>query len=292
MAEVISGKIPAARDAEVLIERPDGSRGTVVVNIRPLKNEQGEITGAINCFYDITERKQAEEALRQSEAQSREHFESAEAARISADAARTRAETATRAKDEFLAALSHELRTPLNPALLLASSLADDVELSSRVRSDVEIIGKAIALQAQLVDDLLDITRITGGKLRLDLHPLDAHTALRHACDILGSEVQERQIEITLCGHVIANDEVLVVEDLSRDRRFANNPLLRERGLRFYAGIPLRSNNLPIGSLCILDVKPRRMTEREKRLLEVIAEDVMDEIKRRDSVGSPSVMIA
>jgi two-component system, chemotaxis family, CheB/CheR fusion protein len=63
MAEVIAGKVPAARDAEVLIERPDGSRVTVIVNIRPLKNERGEITGAINCFYDITERKRNEEAL-------------------------------------------------------------------------------------------------------------------------------------------------------------------------------------------------------------------------------------
>ena len=61
MAEVISGKIPAARDAEMLIERPDGSRVTVIVNVRPLKNERGEITGAINCFYDITERKEAEQ---------------------------------------------------------------------------------------------------------------------------------------------------------------------------------------------------------------------------------------
>jgi PAS domain S-box-containing protein len=60
MAEVISGKISEARDAEVLIERPDGSEVSVVVNIRPLKNERGEITGAINCFYDITERKEAE----------------------------------------------------------------------------------------------------------------------------------------------------------------------------------------------------------------------------------------
>jgi len=61
MAEVLSGKISEARDEEVLIERPDGSRITVVVNIRPLKNQDGEITGAINCFFDITERKQAEE---------------------------------------------------------------------------------------------------------------------------------------------------------------------------------------------------------------------------------------
>ncbi len=106
------------------------------------------------------------------------------------------------------------------------------------------------------------------------------------------AEAQQTSRELSVCGHVIANDELLVVEDLARDRRFANNPLLKERGLRFYAGVPLRSNNLPIGSLCILDVKPRRMTEREKRLLEVIAEDVMEEIQRRDSVGSPSVLTA
>jgi PAS domain S-box-containing protein len=64
MAEVISGKISDAHDMEVLIERPGGSRVTVIVNIRPLKSERGEITGAINCFYDITERKQAEERQR------------------------------------------------------------------------------------------------------------------------------------------------------------------------------------------------------------------------------------
>ena len=64
MAEVASGKIPGVRDKEVIIERPDGSRITVVVNIRPLKNDQGQITGAVNCFYDITERKQAAEARR------------------------------------------------------------------------------------------------------------------------------------------------------------------------------------------------------------------------------------
>jgi GAF domain-containing protein len=104
------------------------------------------------------------------------------------------------------------------------------------------------------------------------------------------AEAQQTSRDLSVCGHVIANDEILVVEDLARDRRFANNPLLKERGLRFYAGVPLRSNNLPIGSLCILDVKPRRMTEREKRLLEVISEDVMEEIQRRESVGFPSAL--
>jgi PAS domain S-box-containing protein len=67
MAQVLSGEIARVSDAEVLIERPDGSRIVVTVNIRSLKNERGEITGAINCFYDITERKQAEEAQRRIE---------------------------------------------------------------------------------------------------------------------------------------------------------------------------------------------------------------------------------
>jgi two-component system, chemotaxis family, CheB/CheR fusion protein len=67
MAEVINGKVPEARDQEVLIERPDGSRVVVVVNIRRLLNNEGELTGAINCFYDISERKLTEAALIKSE---------------------------------------------------------------------------------------------------------------------------------------------------------------------------------------------------------------------------------
>jgi PAS domain S-box-containing protein len=67
MAEVVSGKIAEARDLEVLIERPDRSRITVLVNIRAMKNDRGEITGAINCFYDITERKRAADALHRAE---------------------------------------------------------------------------------------------------------------------------------------------------------------------------------------------------------------------------------
>lgn len=66
MAEVVSGKVSAVHNEEVLIERPDGSRVTVLVNIRPLKNDRGEVTGAINCFYDITERKQMETVLQKS----------------------------------------------------------------------------------------------------------------------------------------------------------------------------------------------------------------------------------
>src|SRR5580765_1027085 len=63
MGDVLTGKLPGVHDAEVHIERPDGSRVIVIVNIAPVKDDQGEVTGAINCFYNVTERKQAERAL-------------------------------------------------------------------------------------------------------------------------------------------------------------------------------------------------------------------------------------
>jgi signal transduction histidine kinase len=64
MGEVLSGNVPGINDGEVHILRPDGSRVIVIVNIAPLKNDRGVIAGAINCFYDVTHRKQAEEHLR------------------------------------------------------------------------------------------------------------------------------------------------------------------------------------------------------------------------------------
>ena len=87
---------------------------------------------------------------------------------------------------------------------------------------------------------------------------------------------------ISVCGHVVAKNLVMVVEDLARDRRFANNPLLKEHGIRFYAGVPLLApNGQPIGSLCLMDLKPRQLTEREKRLLQEYANEVMEEIAKR-----------
>jgi predicted PurR-regulated permease PerM/GAF domain-containing protein len=94
--------------------------------------------------------------------------------------------------------------------------------------------------------------------------------------------------EVSLCGHVIANDEVLIVRDLARDPRFANNPFVKERGLRFYAGVPLRGpNGFPIGTLSILDTKPREMPRQEQDLLKMIAGDVMEQIKRRPVAETP-----
>ena len=93
--------------------------------------------------------------------------------------------------------------------------------------------------------------------------------------------------DVSVCGHVVAANRPLIIEDLARDRRFAGNPLLRERKLRFYAGVPLRtSGGMPIGSLCILDTRPRTITEREIRLMQMIAEGLMVEIEARGAERS------
>jgi len=71
MGDVLTGKIPGIRNAEVHIERPDGSRIVVIVNIAPWKSPRGEIIGAINCFYDVTERRRTEQALNDRDARLR-----------------------------------------------------------------------------------------------------------------------------------------------------------------------------------------------------------------------------
>ena len=80
----------------------------------------------------------------------------------------------------------------------------------------------------------------------------------------------------SLCGHVVAGTRTMVVPDLSKDIRFAGNKALRERGIRFYAGAPLRDESgHVIGTLCLLDDAPGTLDRRETRLLEAMAEDLM-----------------
>ncbi len=105
------------------------------------------------------------------------------------------------------------------------------------------------------------------------------------------AEARSTPRDVSLCGHVIANDEVLIVRDLARDPRFANNRWLKERGLRFYAGVPLRGpNGFPFGALSILDTKRRDMSPQEQDLLKMIAADVMEQIKRRRVTHTPDVL--
>jgi signal transduction histidine kinase len=136
---------------------------------------------------EIARREEAEQALRQTnnELEARVQERTAELIR------------ANRAKDDFLATLSHELRTPLNPVLLLASESANDAELPEAIRANFSTIAKNVELEARLIDDLLDLTRITRGKLLLDMRTLDLCDVLRDAIAIVQADADKKQIGLT-----------------------------------------------------------------------------------------------
>lgn len=100
--------------------------------------------------------------------------------------ARAEAERANRAKDEFIAVLSHELRTPLTPVLLGVSMLESRPDLPADVRDDLHNMRTDIELEARLIDDLLDLTRIRLGKLQLHPEQVDAHELIRRTVEMCG----------------------------------------------------------------------------------------------------------
>jgi len=128
-------------------------------------------------------------------------------------AAKTTAVAANAAKDDFLAVLSHELRTPLTPALAAASALMNEEASASEVRESLAIIRRNIELEARLVDDLLDVTRITQGKLRIHSTPADLHTILHDALAMVNPALQEKQITPAL--HLAA-EQPLIRGDAAR----------------------------------------------------------------------------
>ena len=161
---------------ETIRRHKDGSLIEISLTVSPIKNRDGKIIGASKILRDITRQKQAERDLERAHAE---------------------ALAASRAKDDFLAALSHELRTPLNPVLLLASESAEDPTLPAEVRSQFTTIRHNVELEARLIDDLLDLTRISRGKLPLDLQPVNIHSLLHDALATLRAELEEKQIMLS-----------------------------------------------------------------------------------------------
>lgn len=114
-----------------------------------------------------------------------------------AQKALSEAERANLAKDRFLAMLSHELRTPLTPVLTSVLALESDENISDEARESLQMIRRNVELEARLIDDLLDLTRISKGKVQLSLEPVDAHVLLRSALDICQSEIASKRLTLT-----------------------------------------------------------------------------------------------
>lgn len=113
-----------------------------------------------------------------------------------AEHARAEAERASAAKDKFLAMLSHELRTPLTPVLASVATMEKENNLSEPMQESLQLIRRNVELEARLIDDLLDLTRISKGKVQLSFENVDAHTLLRNALEICQLDIAEKKLEL------------------------------------------------------------------------------------------------
>jgi len=111
---------------------------------------------------------------------------------------RATVEAANRTKDNFLAMLSHELRTPLTPVLAALDALKTERQPAAEIDATLAMMRRNIELESQLIDDLLDLTRITKDKMQLDFEPVDAHQAVRNVLDICASEAHAKKLQVQL----------------------------------------------------------------------------------------------
>jgi signal transduction histidine kinase len=113
-----------------------------------------------------------------------------------AEHARVEAERASEAKDRFLAMLSHELRTPLTPVLASVFMLEREDNVPKVMHESLQLIRRNVELEARLIDDLLDLTRISKGKVQLSFEIVDAHILLRNALEICQFEIEQKKLEL------------------------------------------------------------------------------------------------
>ncbi|HEV7747586.1 MAG TPA: MASE1 domain-containing protein [Pyrinomonadaceae bacterium] len=167
----------------------NGDRIDVSLTISPIENDEGEVVGASKIARDITERRRIE--VEREESLRREHE------------ARAEAEVANRVKDEFLATLSHELRTPLNAIVGWAGMLRNNKLNPEDTQRAIEIINRNAKAQTQLIESVLDVSRIVSGKLQFDLRPVDMTKVVEAAVDSMRPSADAKNIGVRM--HVSAN---------------------------------------------------------------------------------------
>jgi PAS domain S-box-containing protein len=183
--DVVLQKIQAGEKVdhyETVRRRKDGSTVNVSLTVSPIRDASGTIVGASKIARDVTER-----VRMQTVAES-----------ISADNARLAAEAqnANRVKDEFLAVLSHELRTPLNAILGYARMLRGKMLPEDQIDRGLETIERNSRWLTQIVDDVLDVSRIVSGKIRLDVQPVELPAIVDNAVATVQPAADAKQIRI------------------------------------------------------------------------------------------------
>jgi PAS domain S-box-containing protein len=175
----------------------DGSERPIDDSGAPIRNRDGRVVGVVLVFRDVGERRRLEA---EREAAAREH----ERLLVAERTARAEAERANRLKDDFVAMVSHELRTPLNAILGWTDMMLRKQNDQATVARGLDIVARNTRLQTQLISDLLDISRIVSGKLRLDLQSVDlasvidaAVETVQHAADQKGVVI-DRQLDTSI----------------------------------------------------------------------------------------------
>ncbi|EYF02505.1 hybrid sensor histidine kinase/response regulator [Chondromyces apiculatus] len=191
---------------EIHLDLPvrDGStRATVYADLvcQPMRNEAGEIDGIIAVFIDVTERvlaRSRSEALAEEHLREQQQHEAERNLLLArAEQARAAAEEASELKDQFLATVSHELRTPLNAILGWTRILRTTRLPAERQERALETVERNARAQTQLIEDLLDISRVVSGKLRLEASPLDLGTVVEAVLETVRPAAEAKQITLT-----------------------------------------------------------------------------------------------
>src|SRR4029077_10150144 len=160
-----------------LLIRKDGREIPIDDSGAPIRDGQGGIRGIVLVFRDFTQQKRAEQEVL---------------------AAKDAAETANKAKDQFLAMLSHELRTPLTPVLATLNLWEASEEIPPALRADVGMLRRSVELEARIIDDLLDLTRIARGMLSFSPENTDVHALVEFLVGLSKSEIEGKQLNSTL----------------------------------------------------------------------------------------------
>lgn len=160
--------LAVAQQAEEAVTRADGTPSIWWSTKEPLRDANGQVIGLVGTSVDITERKRLEEELR----------------------------LADRRKDDFLAMLAHELRNPLAPISTSAHVLRLSASDPDRVQGAAEIISRQVGHLTRLVDDLLDVSRVTRGLVELTREPVDLRTVVSTAIEQVKPLVQSRRHEL------------------------------------------------------------------------------------------------
>jgi PAS domain S-box-containing protein len=180
----VSGAPGAGYRHELRLRAADGTYRWFDMRIAAVRDASG---GVGKWFASCTDIQSQREAMEE-----RERLLAAE------QCARQTAEEANRAKDRFLAMLSHELRTPLTPVLAGPRVLETMPELPPAAQSSVKMIRRNIELEARLIDDLLDLTRVANGKLRLALETVDVHDVIDSVLELFHAEIQVKALDVHL----------------------------------------------------------------------------------------------